>query len=130
MRRRATATGRSSSGARSRSRRRRAGLSRRGSSSRRRRAATREAKPLHILRSMNRNGVSDARRIDTLKVWTPVGGLVVSAGRVGERRHGRVVVVSEDAGPLLAGLVVVLRVESGVGAAVVDLHAGSRARVS
>ena len=129
MRRRSTASGRSSS-ARSRSRRRRAGLRLRGSSSRRRRAATREAKPLHILGSMNRDGVSDARRIDTLQVRTPVGGLIVSAGRVGERRHGRVVVVSEDAGPLLAGLVVVLRIESGVGAAVVDLHAGSRTRVS
>lgn len=122
MRRRAT--GRSSSGARSRSRCGRAGPSRRG------RATTREAKPLHILRSMNRNGVSDARGIDTLEIRAPVGGLVVSARRVGKCRHGRVVVVSEDAGPLLAGLVVVLRVESGVGAAVVDLHAGPGARVS
>lgn len=79
---------------------------------------------------MNRNGVSDARRIDTLEIRTPVSGLVVGVGRVGECRHGRVVVVSENASPLLTRLVVVLRIESGVGAAVVDLHAGPGARVS
>lgn len=46
--------------------------------------------------------------------------------RIRGDRRGR---VPEDAGPLLDGLVVVLRVQRGVGGAVVDAHARARAGV-
>ena len=67
---------------------------------------------------------------NTLQVGTPVGGLVVGLGVVVQNRLGRIVVVAEDTGPLLAGLVEVLRVEGGVGGTVVDLHARARASVA
>lgn len=69
--------------------------------------------------------MTDACGIDTLKIRAPVGGLVVGIRGVGEGRLGRVIVISEDAGPLLTSLVVVLWVKSRVGATVVDLHSGS-----
>lgn len=79
---------------------------------------------------MNGDCMTDAGGVDTLEIRAPIGGLVVGVRCIGEGRLGRVVVVSEDAGPLLAGLIVVLWVESCIGTAVIDLHSRSRARVS
>lgn len=68
--------------------------------------------------------MSDARCKDALQIRAPDGSLVVRLRGVALGRLRRVIVVPEDTRPLLAGFVVILRVESGIHAAVVDLHAG------
>lgn len=71
----------------------------------------------------------DARSKDPLQIRSPDSSLVVCLRGIALRRLRRVIVVSEYTCPLLAGLVVVLRIESGICAAVVDLHPGTRARI-
>jgi hypothetical protein len=68
----------------------------------------------------------DTRCKDSLQIRSPVCSLVVCLWGIALRRLGRVIVVSEYTSPLLAGFIVVLRVERRVQAAVVDLHAGTR----
>lgn len=73
--------------------------------------------------------MADACREDPLQIRTPDGSLIVCLRGVALRRLRRIVIISEHTRPLLAGFVVVLWVEGGVCAAVVDLHARARAGI-
>jgi hypothetical protein len=86
-----------------------------------------KAEELHIVRTPDRDSVANVLSVDTLD-RSAVGGLGVAAlGGVGLGALGLVVVVAEDTGPLLHGLLVVGGTQGGVGAAVVDLHLGAGA---
>jgi len=81
--------------------------------------------------------VTNASSVDTLdsskrvrSANTPSVGLVVVLREVVLRLLGLGGVVAEDAGPLLDGLLVVLRAKGGVDAAVVDLEARAGAVVA
>jgi len=89
-----------------------------------------EAEELHVIRTPDRYSVSNILSIYTLDTCTigslgvaTLRGIVLDALRL-------VVVVAEDARPLLHRLLVVLRAEGGVDAAMVDLHLGARAGVT
>jgi hypothetical protein len=84
-----------------------------------------KAEELHIVRTPDRDSVANVLSVDTLD-RSAVGSLGVAAlGGVGLGALGLVVVVAEDARPLLHGLLVVSRTQGSVGAAVVDLHLGA-----
>jgi hypothetical protein len=86
-----------------------------------------KAEELHVVRTPNRDSVANVLSVDTLD-RSAVGSLGVAAlGGVGLGALGLVVVVAEDARPLLHGLLVVSRTQGSVGAAVVDLHLGAGA---
>lgn len=70
-------------------------------------------------------GAVHANEVGAVDVLGPAG-----SGVVGDGLLGLAVRVTEDAGPLFHGLVEVLRVDGGVGGAVVDEHLGARARVA
>jgi hypothetical protein len=81
--------------------------------------------------------VANASSVDTLDSSKRVGSgnapgisLVVALREVVLRLLGLGGIEAEDAGPLLDGLLVVLRAEGSVGAAVVDLEAGTGAGVA
>lgn len=89
-----------------------------------------ETEPLKIIGTPDRNSVSNTSRVDTLNSSKRVRGgdapgvsLVAVLRGVVLRLLRLGGVEAEDAGPLLDGLLVVLRAEGGVGAAVVDLEA-------
>lgn len=89
-----------------------------------------EAEELHILRALNGYAMADTYCVDALQRGT-IGVPSIRCERgVGLRVRRFRVVVAEDAGPFLDGLVPVVGVEGGVCAAVVDLHLRSRARVA
>ena len=70
-------------------------------------------------------GAVHADEVGAVDVLGPAGSRVVGDGLL------RLAVgVAEDAGPLLHGLVEVLRVDGGVGRAMVDEHLGALARVA
>lgn len=86
-----------------------------------------KAKELHVVRAPDRDSVANVLSVDTLD-RSAVGSLGVAAlGSVGLGALWLVVVVAEDARPLLHGLLVVSRTQGSVGAAVVDLHLGAGA---
>ena len=96
-----------------------------------------ETEPLKILSTIDRNSVANTSRVDTLDSSkrvrgsdAPSVGLVVVGREVVLRLLGLGGVEAEDAGPLLDGLLVVLRAEGGVDAAVVDLEARAGAGVA
>lgn len=81
--------------------------------------------------------MSNILRIDTLdgtervlRVNAPSLRRVSALGETLLRLLGLARIEAENAGPLLNGLLVVLRTEGGVGAAVVDLEAGAGAGVA
>lgn len=96
---------------------------------RRNRGRTHETKELHILATLNRNTVTHACGINTLQLRSEGVSCEVRLRCVTFRSHRCLVIISEDAGPLFDGFVVVVWEEGGVGAAVVDLHFGSGAGV-
>lgn len=73
--------------------------------------------------------MSDALCVDTLHAGSIGGPGVAALWVVGLRTLRLVVAVSEDASPLLHRLLVIGRAQSGVRAAVVDLHLGACAVV-
>lgn len=81
-----------------------------------------KAKELHVLASMNWHRVADTGRHNTLQVGSPCSPSVAVVRGVILCGSWLVVVVSQHVRPLLARLIVVLRVESGINSAVVDLH--------
>jgi hypothetical protein len=90
----------------------------------------REAKELHVFIALYWHRVSHALRVDALQQWSPGGPSVSVVGAVVLSASRGVVVVAKDAGPFLAGLLVVLRIQGGVGASVVNLHLGAGAVVA
>lgn len=96
-----------------------------------------KAEPLHVLGAVHRDRVSNVSGIDTLNSSKGVRGadspgisLVVLKREVLLRLLRLGSIVAENAGPLLDGLLVVLRAESRVDAAVVDLEARAGAGVA
>lgn len=87
-----------------------------------------QPKPFHIPVTLNRHGVADTNSVNTLHRpqgicfgYAPDVGRVVRCREVRFRLVWSGVVVAEDAGPFLDGLVVVRRQKNGVCGAVVDL---------
>lgn len=89
-----------------------------------------KAKELHIIRAPNGHRVAYILGVDTLHASAVDGPRVPALGVVGLGALRLVVVVAENAGPLLHCLLVVLRAQGRVRAAVVDLHLGAGARVA
>lgn len=89
-----------------------------------------KSKELHIVCTSNPHGVSNALSIDALNHRSVDGPRIAALRVIGLRALGLVVVVSEYTCPLLHRLLVVLRTERGVRAAMIDLHLGSSAIVA
>lgn len=66
---------------------------------------------------------------NTLEIRPPSSPAPVCLGSIRLSRFGSIIVIPEDACPLLTRFLVVLRIQGGIDITVVDLHLGPRATI-